>query len=283
MRAMVLGLLLTGLCRPVAANLYRYPLAGDKGTVTAYFDHSGQDWNCGTKRYTGHKGSDFGVAKGTPIYAGAGGTVVYINDGCTDTCTTGSCGCGGGFGNYVKLQHADGKFTYYAHMEIWSVKVAVNQQVSCGQQLGNVASSGNSTGNHLHFEVRISTTSQDPYSGSCSTPTSLWVGQGPYLGRPSTQCTSPPPPDLGPKPDTRPPKPDAAPVTPDLKPLDAIGTETHVPGPDGSGGEGNMPPIWPSTPGGTVLHGGCSVGGDSASSWPWLVVLLLGLARRRSR
>jgi len=91
-------------------------------------------------------------------------------------------------GNYVKLKHQDGKLTYYAHLQIWSIKVAKGQSVSCGQHLGNVASSGNSTGNHLHFEVRVNgTVKTDPFTGQCHGGSSFWVQQGSYLGRPGTQ------------------------------------------------------------------------------------------------
>lgn len=269
---------------PARADLFRYPLAADKGTVTAYFDHGGQDWNCGSKRYSGHKGSDFGAGKGTPVFAAADGTVVYINDGCSDTCTSGSCGCGGGFGNYVKVQHADGNHTYYAHMEIWSVQVQVNQKVSCSQHLGNVASSGNSTGNHLHFEVRVPTTSQDPFSGPCSGSTSMWISQGPYLGHPGIQCSAPPPPDSGPpKPDSKPPAPDAA-LKPDSKPVVKIdGAGTVVDGqPPATDGTAGLPPVWPEAPTGQALQGGCDLGrSNSRVPWPWLLLGLLIWWRRR--
>lgn len=287
-----IGLLL-GLPLVARANLYRYPLDGDKGTVTAYFDHSGKDWNCGTKRYSGHKGSDFAAPKGTPVYAAASGSVVTLTDGCSDSCTTGSCGCGGGFGNYVKLVHADGKHTYYAHLQIWSIKVKQGQQVNCGQQIGNVASSGNSTGNHLHFEVRVPTTSDDPYSGSCGGPLTYWVQQGPYLGRPGTQCAGPPPKlDAGPKPDTKPPppKPDAKPPAPKpdakLPPpkLDA----GHPPPPPPASDGATVPPVWPGASGENTLSGGCSLAGSGDLSLPLalalaLVVALLALATRRRR
>ncbi len=100
-----------------------------KTYVTAYFDHSGKDWNCGTKRYGGHRGSDYGcgswsgMSAGRDIVAAAAGKVVYAHDGEYDKCSTGKCSGGSGFGNYVKLQHADGKFTYYAHMKKGTVAV----------------------------------------------------------------------------------------------------------------------------------------------------------------
>ena len=158
--ALVLALLLP--CQ-AQAQKYRYPIA-DKHVsvsyVTAYYDHGGKDWNCGKKRYSGHRGNDYGVGSwsgmsaGRDIVAAADGKVVYTTDGHFDQCKTANCSGGGGFGNYVKLQHKDGKVTYYAHMKKGTVAVKVGQSVKCGQKLGMVGSSGYSTGPHLHFEVR---------------------------------------------------------------------------------------------------------------------------------
>ena len=61
------------------------------------------------------------------------------------------------------------------------------QKVSCGQKLGVSASSGNSTGYHLHFETRVGGVADDPFSGKCGGPTSFWVSQG-SGGKPSAEC-----------------------------------------------------------------------------------------------
>ncbi|MBI5548489.1 MAG: peptidoglycan DD-metalloendopeptidase family protein [Deltaproteobacteria bacterium] len=164
--------------------------AGMSCYVTAYYDHAGKDWNCGTETYESHVGSDFGVG-GTagvrPVLAGAAGLVLETNDGCP----TGSWGdtCGGGFGNFVKLRHADGKITIYGHFQSGTLQVHTNQQVTCGTELGKVGSSGNSTGPHLHFEVIDPTYgSDDPYSGDCGGPLTYWVTAGAYCGLPSSTC-----------------------------------------------------------------------------------------------
>lgn len=146
-----------------------------------------EDYACGSKCYDGHKGSDFPLTLSTVVRAGADGTVEFTNDGCASVGFFGST-CGGGYGNYVKILHADGKQTYYAHMKNGSLAVSQGQQVNCGDKLGESASSGNSTGYHLHFEVRVGGSGDDPFSGQCGGPLSYWVDQGAYDGAPSTQC-----------------------------------------------------------------------------------------------
>lgn len=181
------------------AQDYRFPTsAEDYGEYypTAYVDHGGvTDWNCGNLSYSGHNGSDWGggswsgMDAGRDIVAAALGTVLATNDGEADDCSTGDCDGGSGFGNYVKLQHADGKVTYYAHMKTWSVAVAVGDTVTCGQKMGEMGSSGHSTGPHLHFEVRTSSgSSTDPFEGGCAEPPSYWVDQGTYGELPALVC-----------------------------------------------------------------------------------------------
>ena len=193
----------------VLASPYRLPLEGcDAPTgcrpqplnlcyVTAYFDHSGQDWNCRAGyTYDGHVGTDFGVGGWTninqrPVVAGNDGQVIALNDGCDDrNSSLEDCACGGGFGNFVKLQHADGQVTIYGHMGRGTLAVQLNQHVTCGQVLGKVASSGCSTGPHLHFEVvDPQYGSDDPYAGNCGGPLSYWLSQGAYCALPgATGC-----------------------------------------------------------------------------------------------
>ena len=180
------------------AQSYRFPTSEthyDYFYPTAYYDHSGLDWACGSDTYSGHRGSDFGVGgfdgmdAGRDIVAAAGGSVLTAHDGEYDRCTSGACSGGGGFGNYVKLQHADGHQTIYAHMKEWSVTVSEGQWVECGEKLGEVGSSGYSTGPHLHFEVRDENESAlDPFEGDCSDDESVWVEQGSYGSLPAPSC-----------------------------------------------------------------------------------------------
>ena len=99
--------------------------------------------------YKGHTGVDFACSAGTPIVAVKSGTVV------TSTALRNSKGNYRSYGEYVVINHHDGTMTLYAHMLSGSRTVSVNQQVSQGQVIGKVGSTGNSTGPHLHFEVRI--------------------------------------------------------------------------------------------------------------------------------
>ncbi len=98
---------------------------------------------------------------GAAVVASKGGTVVRVVTGCTHNYPkNSSCGCGGGYGNYVIIQHDGTYSTLYGHMA--SVAVSAGQTVSQGQTIGYVGSTGFSTGFHLHFEVRVNGTKVDP-------------------------------------------------------------------------------------------------------------------------
>lgn len=90
----------------------------------------------------------------------------YVFSTC-DTCTHdygkfSSCGCGGGYGNYVMIDHGDGKISIYGHLS--GLTVTTGQTVSAGQLIGYVGSTGYSTGPHLHFEMRYNGVRYDPLS-----------------------------------------------------------------------------------------------------------------------
>jgi murein DD-endopeptidase MepM/ murein hydrolase activator NlpD len=84
---------------------------------------------------------DLAIAKGTPILASASGTVIFAR-----------MGSNGGFGGLVIIDHPNGTETYYAHQS--RVATHVGDQVSQGEVIGYVGSTGNSTGPHVHFEIR---------------------------------------------------------------------------------------------------------------------------------
>ncbi|MFI7407643.1 transglycosylase family protein [Streptomyces sp. NPDC049627] len=103
------------------------------GTGTPY-RKAGSSWSKGY-----HTGVDFPVPTGTSVKAVGAGQVV-------------SAGWEGSFGYQVVIRHADGRYTQYAHLSAISVKAG--QSVGAGQRIGRSGSTGNSTGPHLHFEVR---------------------------------------------------------------------------------------------------------------------------------
>jgi murein DD-endopeptidase MepM/ murein hydrolase activator NlpD len=88
-----------------------------------------------------HPGIDLAGQYGTPIYATADGTVLRAGWN------------SGGYGNLVEIDHGRGITTRYGHMSI--ILVSEGQHVTRGQQVGRMGSTGRSTGNHLHYEVRI--------------------------------------------------------------------------------------------------------------------------------
>lgn len=95
-----------------------------------------------TQGLHGYNAIDFGAPAGTPIRAAANGTVMLVrNDGWN-----------GGYGTYVVIDHPNGTQTLYSHLS--RVDVASGQMVKQGETVGRVGSTGRSTGNHLHFEVR---------------------------------------------------------------------------------------------------------------------------------
>ncbi|QHC26140.1 M23 family metallopeptidase [Streptomyces sp. GS7] len=110
-----------------------------------------------------HSGQDFVVPTGTAVHAVHKGTIVKA----------GPWGGGDGpaYGNAIVIKHADGMYTQYAHLS--KIEVHVGQQVATGQQIGLSGSTGNSTGPHLHFEVRTG-----PNYGSGIEPTGFLRAHG---------------------------------------------------------------------------------------------------------
>jgi hypothetical protein len=113
-----------------------------------------------------HSGVDLMAPYGSPIRAAAGGTVVYA-------------GWYYAYGQIVDIQHADGVLTRYAHMSAFAPGIARGTPVSAGEIIGQIGTSGNAHGAHVHFEVRINGRAVDPK---------------PYLGL----ATCPATPDFGP-------------------------------------------------------------------------------------
>ncbi|MFF8711906.1 peptidoglycan DD-metalloendopeptidase family protein [Streptomyces sp. NPDC015184] len=132
---------------------YVHPVPGNH---TTNYRASGSNWSSGS-----HSGIDFPVSTGTSVKAITSGTVV-------------TAGWGGAYGNQVVIKHADGRYSQYGHMS--SLSVSVGQSVSAGQQVGLSGSTGNSTGPHLHFEVRTG-----PAYGSDIDPIAYLASHGIYV------------------------------------------------------------------------------------------------------
>jgi len=112
-----------------------------------------------------HTGVDIsgnvGAGLGTKVTAAADGEVIYVSNTCPHTNYGNMCSCGGGYGNYVIIQHSDTTKTLYAHLK-QNVMVRAGQTVKAGNTIGTIGSSGSSTGPHLHFEVRYNNAPTDP-------------------------------------------------------------------------------------------------------------------------
>lgn len=127
-------------------NLYR--IAAQK-VPFAMPVHDGYRLSSGFGRRWGrmHEGLDFAAPLGTPIYAPADGVVTYA-------------GWMSGYGRLVKIQHEFGIETRYGHQS--KIHVEVGQRVSRGERIGDIGSTGRSTGPHLHYEVRVGGKPVDP-------------------------------------------------------------------------------------------------------------------------
>ncbi|MGL6173012.1 MAG: peptidoglycan DD-metalloendopeptidase family protein [Cellulosilyticaceae bacterium] len=126
--------------KPSNSGQFMHPLNG-AGRISSQY---GSRWG------SYHRGIDIAAPAGTPVYASASGTVVYSGYN------------NGGYGKMIIIDHGNGYKTYYAHNS--SLYVQVGQKVSKGQNIAGVGSTGNSTGNHVHFELRKNDNPINPYN-----------------------------------------------------------------------------------------------------------------------
>ncbi|KOV97656.1 MULTISPECIES: M23 family metallopeptidase [unclassified Streptomyces] len=126
-------------------------------TLSASFAQAGSHWAAK------HSGQDFAVPTGTDVVAAHGGTVVKAGPN--------GAGDGPAYGNAVVIQHGNGTFSQYAHLS--RVDVRPGQIVKTGQHIALSGSTGNSTGPHLHFEIRTT-----PNYGSAVDPVAFLRAQG---------------------------------------------------------------------------------------------------------
>jgi Membrane proteins related to metalloendopeptidases len=128
-----------GFCSPLGESW--------RGMVTSEFGYRKDPFTGQTK---GHSGLDLGAGKGTPIRAALPGTVYVVRYSSS------------GYGYHVMVDHGGGFVTLYAHCS--KILVTEGQTVDAGTVIAGVGSTGRSTGNHLHFEVRINGEKQNPRS-----------------------------------------------------------------------------------------------------------------------
>ena len=135
----------TSTSAPASGGSWGYPVGGSTYISSGFGNRSAS-----ISGWSFHGGIDIagGGIYGRPIYASRGGTVITATYGTT------------GYGNYVIIDHGDGYTTVYGHCS--SLNVSTGQNVSKGQQIACVGSSGNSTGPHCHFEIRYNGVKQNP-------------------------------------------------------------------------------------------------------------------------
>jgi len=128
-----------------------------KYSLSAGFNQSGAHW------VAKHSGQDFAVPTGTDVVAVHGGTVVKAGPN--------GAGDGPAYGNAIVIKHENGVYSQYAHLS--RVDVRIGQTVKASQHIALSGSTGNSTGPHLHFEIRTT-----PNYGSALNPLSYLRGKG---------------------------------------------------------------------------------------------------------
>ena len=124
-----------------STGVYNWPI---NGQITSNFGHRHSPGGIGS---TNHQGLDIAGNMGDPVAAADGGVVIMA-------------GWYGGAGKTVQIQHDDGTVTQYSHLSWWDCNVG--DTVAQGQTIGNVGSTGNSTGPHLHFGVMVNGSYVDP-------------------------------------------------------------------------------------------------------------------------
>jgi murein DD-endopeptidase MepM/ murein hydrolase activator NlpD len=127
--------------RSGSVGMFSWPVTG---TITSPFGWRSNPFG-GSPEF--HQGLDIAAPTGTTVTAAAGGTVIMAQ-------------WYGGYGNYILIDHGGGYSTGYGHLS--AIYVSTGQSVQRGQAIGAVGSTGQSTGPHLHFEVRIAGKPVDP-------------------------------------------------------------------------------------------------------------------------
>uniref|UniRef100_A0AAU2K1R5 M23 family metallopeptidase n=1 Tax=Streptomyces sp. NBC_00049 TaxID=2903617 RepID=A0AAU2K1R5_9ACTN len=140
-----------------AAKVSLWSKPVEKYTLSATFGKGGNMWS------HKHSGQDFAVPTGTPVKAAGAGTVVKAgpNGG----------GDGPAYGNAIVIKHANNTYSQYAHLS--KLQVKIGQKVGAGQRIALSGNTGNSSGPHLHFEIRTT-----PNYGSAVNPVAFLRNAG---------------------------------------------------------------------------------------------------------
>jgi murein DD-endopeptidase MepM/ murein hydrolase activator NlpD len=159
------SLVLLGLVNYVGAETLKvqlpFPIGDSARCAQNSDDFPTHGWNSSNK-VKGNENSyanktkfdlDLAMPRGTALAAAADGKVSYVESSCVEGSDKITRGCGGGFGNYIKIDHGGDKFTIYAHMKKDGNVVNVGANVVAGQIIGYSGNTGNSDGAHVHFGV----------------------------------------------------------------------------------------------------------------------------------
>lgn len=112
------------------------------------------------RNHNGIDVGDGGIMGGAAVASKSGTVITVVNNCSHNFAKNYSCGCGGGYGNYVIISHDGTYSTTYAHLSYASV--SVGDYVEQGDVIGAIGSTGHSTGAHLHFEIRVNGAAQNP-------------------------------------------------------------------------------------------------------------------------
>ncbi|MFE1314504.1 M23 family metallopeptidase [Streptomyces sp. NPDC058755] len=147
----------TGIASAAAPSATAWVDPVKKYTLSAGFAQAGAHW------VAKHSGQDFAVPTGTEVVAAHGGTVVKAGPN--------GAGDGPAYGNAIVIKHGNGTYSQYAHLS--RVDIKIGQIVKTGQHIALSGSTGNSTGPHLHFEIRTT-----PNYGSGIDPVAFLKAKG---------------------------------------------------------------------------------------------------------
>lgn len=171
---------------------------GSLGGDAICTDYAGRSFPFCYDQHTGHdyllRGGFETMDEGSAtVIAAADGVVLSTQDGHYDRCrlsgTEVDCAGGKKIANFIQIEHYNGVVSKYWHLMKGSLLVEPGDEVTCGQPIAKIGSSGNSSMPHLHFGLETNEGwTLDPYAGPFSQETSLWIAQGVPEALPGAGC-----------------------------------------------------------------------------------------------